>query len=318
MSPDEIHVGSRKIELSNRRKVLFPEDEITKGNVVDYYRRVAGTMLLHMKDRPLNMQRFPNGIEQEGFYQKKVPDYFPEWIDSTPVYLKAEKKRQHQVVCNHEATLVYLAEKACVTPHLWLSLRDNLERPDRLVFDLDPPGGDFNHVRKGAQVLKDMLLEVDLKPYLMTTGSRGLHVVVPLDRNADFETVRSFARDVADQLAQENPDRYTTETRKDRRKGRIFIDYLRNAYAQTAAAPYSIRPKPGAPVATPLEWQELYDSRLHAGRYTIRNIFRRLGQKEDPWKHIDRHGRSVEKAHHMLKKLSQDRSGRFSGQRKRT
>lgn len=306
MSEKSLQVGSRTIHLSNPEKVLFPDEGITKGDVVEYYQRVADTMIPHMKERPLNMQRFPDGIGKEGFYEKKFPEHFPDWMDRVSVYLKEEQSRQYQVVCNHAAALVYLADQACITPHLWLSRQDKLRHPDRLILDLDPPGTDFDPVREAARSLRDLLEELDLSPYVMTTGSKGVHVLVPLDRNADFDSARSFARDVARFLERKNPKHFTTETHKSKRKGRVFLDYLRNAYAQTAVAPYAIRPRPGGPVATPLEWDEIGDRKLNAQRYTVHNIFRRLGQREDPWGDIHRRGRSLKGARKKLQQMTED------------
>lgn len=168
-----------------------------------------------------------------------------------------------------------------------------MNHPDKLIFDLDPPGNDFETVRFAAGWLREMLQEVGLVPFVMTTGSKGLHVVAPLDRSADFDEVRAFVRQLADELARREPERLTTETRKDQRQGRVFLDYLRNAYGQTGVAPYTVRAKPGAPVATPLDWAELADPRLHSQRYTLRNIFQRLGQKADPWQNIRDHARAL-------------------------
>jgi bifunctional non-homologous end joining protein LigD len=306
MSKKTLQVGSRTISLSNAEKVLFPEDGFTKEDIAEYYRRIAEVMIPHMKGRPLNMQRFPDGIGEGGFYEKKAPDHFPDWIERTSVYLKEEKGRQDQVVCNNGATLVYLADQACLTPHLWLSREDKLKHPDRLIFDLDPPGRDFDPVREAALSLRQLLEELGLLPFVMTTGSKGLHVLVPLDRRSDFDAARSFARDVARILEAKNPDGFTIETQKDKRKGRVFLDYLRNAYGQTAVAPYAIRPKPGAPIATPLEWDELSDRKLTPRRYTLQNIFRRLGQREDPWEDIQRRARSLKKPRQRLKQMAGD------------
>jgi len=279
----KLNVDGQTIEISNKDKLFFPDAGITKGDLIDYYRRIAQTILPYMQERPLSMQRFPDGIEGEGFYQKQVPDYFPDWIDQVSVKVKEDETEQFQVVCNNAATLVYLANQACITPHLWLSRQDKLDYPDRLIFDLDPPGDDFESVRFAAQLLREALEEVGLTPLVMTTGSRGLHVVTPLDRQADFDSVRAFARELVELLANREPDRLTVEPRKNKRKGRLFLDYLRNAYAQTATAPYAVRAKPGAPVATPLDWHELNNSELHSQQYNLGNIFRRLSQKTDPW-----------------------------------
>jgi bifunctional non-homologous end joining protein LigD len=304
VSTQTITVDGRRIELSNLDKVLFPRDGITKGDLVNYYRRVAHTMLPYMEGRPIAMQRFPDGIEEEGFYQKEAPDYFPEWITRVPVEVEGEGRRQPEVVCDSEATLVYLADQACITPHVWLSRADNLHHPDRLIFDLDPPGHEFEPVRSAARSLRSLLEELELTSLVMTTGSRGLHVLIPLDRQADFDTVRAFARQVAQVVASREPERLTVETRKDNRGGRLFLDYLRNSYGQHAVTAYAVRPIAGAPVATPLEWDELSDTGLNAQSYNMGNIFRRLGQKADPWKGMLDQGRSLKTAARRLQELS--------------
>ena len=301
MSDPQPTIGGHRIEFSNLDKVLFPDDGYTKQDLVDHYRAVAAVALPHYRDRPLSMQRFPDGIGGDGFFQKDVPDYFPRWIHR--VSLAKEDGRVSYVVADDEATLAYLANQACITPHLFLSRRDRPHHPDRLVFDLDPPGDEFEPVRRAARLVRDALGEVELPCYLQTTGSRGLHVVVPLDRSAGFDAVRNFAHDLASRLAAQHGDELTVEQRKSKRRGRIFLDYLRNAYGQTAVAPYAVRAIAGAPVATPIEWQELGDRRLHPRRYSIRNIRRRLGQKDDPWADIARHGHSIGAAARRLERL---------------
>lgn len=276
-------VGSHTIEISNEDKVFFPESGTTKGSIIHYYTDIAPIMLPHVQERPVTMHRFPDGIEGEGFYQKEIPDYFPQWVDRVRIK-KKEGGENEQVVCNNAAALVYLANQACITPHVWLSRTDRLNYPDKLVFDLDPPGDEFEPVRKAAYTLKDMLKERGLTPFVMTTGSRGVHVVAPLDRSQDFNAVRAFAENLADVLAQEDPQHLTTEQRKTKRGSRVFLDMLRNSYAQTSVAPYAVRAKPGAPVATPLEWEELEDTTSQS--YTIKAILRRMGQKSDPWKSL--------------------------------
>jgi bifunctional non-homologous end joining protein LigD len=219
------------------------------------------------------------------------------------VSVKGKGETQSQVVCNDAATLVYLANQACITTHIWLSQVDKLDYPDKMIFDLDPPGEDFEPVRFAAIVLKEILDEVELKSFVMTTGSRGLHVVVPLDRTADFETSRAFARDLVGVLADREPDRLTTEVRKDQRKGRLFLDYLRNSYAQTSVPPYTLRAIADAPVATPIDWDRLEDPDLDSQTYNIQNIFRRLGQMEDPWKDIFSHAQSLDAHRRLLDRI---------------
>ncbi|MFW6135281.1 MAG: non-homologous end-joining DNA ligase [Chloroflexota bacterium] len=293
MSEETMEVGSRTFPVGDLDDVIFPDEGITQGDLIDIYRRLADTILPHLEGRPLTMQRFPDGIDEDGFYQRWAPDYLPDWITRVSVTVKKDDGEKPQVICDSEATLVYLVDQGLVTPHVWLSRADRLDYPDKLVFDLDPPDSDFGVVRVAARCLRDLLGDLGLVPFVMTTGSRGAHVVVPLDRSADFDTVRAFAKDVGKLLAQRHPEDLTVEFRKDARGGRLFLDPLRNAYGQNSVAPYAIRAKPGAPVATPVDWDELSDPDLHSQTYTVRNTFRRLGQKQDPWKNYMGHARAL-------------------------
>jgi bifunctional non-homologous end joining protein LigD len=297
----EVVVDGRRIAISNPEKVLFPEDGVTKTDLVDYYRRIAPVMVPHLRGRPLMLQRFPDGIGHKGFYQKDASDYFPGWV--RVVEVPKEGGTVRHVVCDAAATLVYLAGQASITPHAWTSRADRLNFPDRLIVDLDPPGERFDLVRRAARALRELLEALGLVPFLMTTGSRGAHVVTPLDRSDDFDAVRAFARAVADQLARLDPSRLTTEVRKAKRGERLFVDVMRNGYAQTAVPPYAVRPLPGAPVATPLEWRELGGRGQGSQRHTVRTIFRRLGRREDPWAEIDRSARSLDEPRRRLEAL---------------
>ncbi|MGD2065106.1 MAG: non-homologous end-joining DNA ligase [Dehalococcoidia bacterium] len=298
---DKMRIGDYTIELSNTDKVLFPLHEITKGDLIDYYHKIAKVMLPYLKGRPITMHRFPDGIDGEGFYQQDISDYFPDWIERTTV--KKEGGRVTHVICQNAATLVYLANQACITPHAWLSRKDRLNHPDLMIFDLDPPADDFEPVRHAAQLLKKFLDELGIESFVKTTGSKGLHVVVPLDKSVDFEEGRGFARSVAIALAEREPAKLTTEQRKEKRKGRVFLDYLRNSYGQTAVAPYAVRAKQGAPIAVPIEWDELGDRNLMSQSYNTKNIFRRLSQKKDPWEGIWRKANSVDKAKQRIRDI---------------
>jgi bifunctional non-homologous end joining protein LigD len=292
------------VKVSKPDKVLFPEDGITKGDLAGYYERVAGSMLRHIKGRPISMQRFPDGIGKKGFFHKDVPKHFPDWIKRVQVR-KQNGTVTHALTCNAD-TLVYLADQGCITPHVWLSRADELERPDRMVFDLDPSNGSFTEVRGAARSLGELLDELGLAPFAMTTGSRGLHVWVPLRREAGFDEVRRFARDLARVMVSRAPDQLTLEARKQKRGERILIDIMRNAYAQTAVPPYAVRPRAGAPVATPLRWRELSDSSLRPDKFTLRNVERRLSRSGDPWKEIARHAKGLGPARRRLDKLLGD------------
>jgi bifunctional non-homologous end joining protein LigD len=297
--------GKYTVETSNEDKVFFPGEGITKGDLIEYYREIAEMMLPFMKDRLVVMHRFPDGINEDGFYHKDTPDFFPEWI-RTKTVSKEDGGRVKHVICDNAATLVYLANQGCITPHTWLSRADKLHHPDQMIFDLDPSSDNFAPVRSAAKLLRKLFDELELVSFVKTTGSRGLHVLVPLDRSAKFDTVRAFARDVAKLLAHRHPRDLTTEARKNKRRGRLYLDTARNSYAQTAAPPYAVRPKPTAPVATPLDWDELNDSKLGPQTYHIGNIFKRLARKENPWRDLKRHTTSLDRARNRLNEMLEE------------
>lgn len=311
MKEGPIEIGRHTVEVSNLDKVFFPERGLAKGDLVAYYRDIAETLLPHLEGRPLILERFPDGIEAEGFIQQAAGDYFPHWIRTVAVERRGRGGTvDHVLVCDEEATLVYLANQATVTFHRWASRADAVDHPDLVVFDLDPGDGGIGELRDAARKLRDLLDEIGLVPFAQTSGSRGFHVVAPLDRSADFDMVRTFARDVAERVVAREPDRFTVEQRLSKRGGRLYIDTNRNAYAQTAAAPYSVRARPGAPVVTPIDWHEL--GRVEPESYTITNIFRRLGQKEDPWAGIDGETRALAPARKRLDALRAEESSAAS------
>jgi bifunctional non-homologous end joining protein LigD len=279
------------VQTTHPERVLFPADGTTKGDLVDYYAEVADLMLPHLKDRPLMLQRFPRGIDKQGFVQQDFADSLPDWMGRAEV-AKEGGTVVHPVAERREA-LVWLANQNCITPHIWQSRRARLDVPDRLVFDLDPSASDFAVVRATAQAMADVLDELGLASYVQTTGSRGLHVVVPLSGDTDFDTARQFARDVAEVVAADDPDHRTTEMRKDKRGERVYLDVMRNAYAQTAVAPYAVRARGNAPVATPLEWDELTGRGMRPDRFTIHDVPKRLADHGDPWADQRRHARSL-------------------------
>jgi bifunctional non-homologous end joining protein LigD len=292
--------GRYTVETSNEDKVLFPRAGITKGDLMDYYDAIASRILPWLRHRPLVLERFPDGIEEEGFYQKQVAGHFPDWISTVRVE-KSGGETQELVVCDKKAALVFLANLGCVALHPWLCRTDRLDRPDQLVVDLDPPGDDFASVRDAARACRGLLHELELPSFVKTTGSKGVHIVVPLDREEGFDAVRDFARDAMEVLAARLPDVLTTELRKHQRRGRIFLDIARNAHAQTAVAPYAVRPLPGAPVATPLDWDEL--ERVDARSFTTRNIPRRLARRGDPWHGRFRHAHGLGGPRRRLERL---------------
>ncbi len=263
------------VEISNADKIIFPQKKITKGDMVSYYERIAPLMLPFLKDRPLTLQRFPNGIDESGFYQKNAADYFPDYIETIEV--ETEEGTNTQIICNDVKTLVYLANQGTVVFHTWLSRRDKLREPDKVIFDLDPPANSFEQVKEAAKVMRSFLQKKGFDPSLMTSGKSGLHLYFSRRRGKDFDEVKEEVRRLAEEAASEHPSLLTTKIRKDQREGKIFVDYLRNAYAQTAVCPYSLRANEEAGIATPVGWEELSKLKSSA-HYHIENIFRRTGQ----------------------------------------
>jgi bifunctional non-homologous end joining protein LigD len=303
VSEEKLRVSGRAVPLSNPDKVLFGDAGVTKRDLAAYYLAVAPAMLPHLRGRPLSVERFPDGIDGNGFLQKQVPPSVPNWVHHVAVD-RVGGGTVTMYVCDNPATLVYLANQAALTLHPWLSRTRSPHRPDRLVFDLDPADGRFSTVRVAALSLREILDDLGLASYPMTTGSRGMHVTVPIDGRMDFDDVRACAGDIADELVARHPNQLTTEIRKAERKGRLFVDTLRNAYGQHAVAPYSVRPLPGAPVATPLDWAEVDDAKLTARSFTMPAIERRLESSGDPWKGIARRGRSLRVARRELATVS--------------
>ncbi|MGW7281522.1 non-homologous end-joining DNA ligase [Streptomyces sp. NPDC054844] len=299
-----LRAGRHTVEVHRPDKVLFPKgeggaQEYTKGDLVDYHRAAAPFMLPHLRGRPLMLERHPDGVDGPRFMQKNTPEHYPDWINRVEV--GKEGGTVCHTVCDDSATLLYLADQAALTLHRWLSRAGQVDRPDRMVFDLDPAGDDFEAVREAARLLGELLDELKLPTALMTTGSRGLHVVVPLKGHQAFDDVREFAREVAEVLAAAHPDRLTTAARKKDRGDRLYLDIQRNAYAQTAVAPFTVRALPGAPVATPISWDQLDDPALHARRWTIADAVDQARTR--PWAGVMSRARALGPARRRLNAL---------------
>jgi bifunctional non-homologous end joining protein LigD len=297
---------SDRVRVTHPEKVLFPGDGITKGDLVAYYRTVAPRMLPLVSGRPVTMQRFPDGIGRGVFLQKQIGRHFPDWFER--VTAPNRRTRQGTVrdevtypICRHPDDLAYLANQGCITPHVWLSRTPDLHRPDQMVFDLDPASEDLGVLRAAASALRGLLDELGLASFLKSSGSRGLHVVVPLVPAAETDTVKVFSLAVADALAARHPDDFTTEGRIANRHGRLYLDIGRNGYAQTMAAPYAVRALPGAPVSVPLDWSELDD--FVPGRHTLATIADRLA-RPDPWAGLEQAASRLDQAGARLTGLS--------------
>jgi bifunctional non-homologous end joining protein LigD len=292
----EIQSDGHTIPVTHGDRVLFPNDGVTKQEVVEHYAFVSPWMVPHLAGRPVSMQRVRDSIKTQVFYQKDMPSHFPDWIDRVTVP-KVGGTVTH-VVCNDAASLIYIANQGCITPHVWLSRVGSLAAPDRLIIDLDPGDGGVADARFAAGIARAVLTEAGLEPYLMATGSRGYHVVVPIKPALEFDAARAIAFGLATVMEKRAPDRLTTEFYKEKRAGRLFLDCNRNAWAQTAVPPYSIRPKDGAPVAVPIGWDEL-DS-VAPDAFNVRTVRDRLSSVADPWKGFARHARALDGAQRWL------------------
>lgn len=289
-----LRAGRRTVRLGRPDKELFGPGGVTKRELAGYYRSAAPAMLRHIRDRPLALQRFPEGIDaaDRGFFMKNRPEHAPAWVESHPVPRQRGGAAQ-MIVCDDTATLLWLVDQAVITVHTWLSRIANPRFPDRIVIDLDPADDDFARVREAAYDVREVMGALGLACGVMATGSRGLHVVAPIRPEIDAEDARRFARIIAELTARRRPRHLTTRVRKDQRGGRLFVDYLRNGYAQHSVAPYAVRALPGAPVAVPLSWDEL-DGLASPQRWTVRDLGERL--RHDPWHDMARHARSPLKA----------------------
>lgn len=282
--PETFTHDGHSVEISHPDKTYFPDEKLTKLDIVEYYQRIGERMLPFLKDRPLSMLRFPDGIDGQGFFQKQVPDHFPDWIPRVTVEKKEDGSEQELVRCDNLETLIYLANQGCLEFHPWLSKADKLNYPDKAVIDLDPSDDDAKKVREAARVLLKQLQKRDIEVKVMTSGSSGYHLVTPLNSDRDFDEVRAEWKELTVEAAEAHPDLLTTEQRKAKRKDRVYLDIARIAYAQTSICPYSVRARKGAPVATPLRLDELDDSDIEPRKYGVQNVFRRLSQlKKVPW-----------------------------------
>lgn len=295
----KITVGRYTVEIAHPDKVLFGKSGFSKEDFINYYLAIAPTMLPHVMDRPISMQRFPQGIHEDIFFQKDASDYFPSWIQRFSVAKQTEGSVNY-VIIDKPATLIYLANQACV-PHIWLSKTDNINKPDRLIFDVDPADEySFEKVQKVARYLKEILDALNLPSFYMLTGSRGAHIVIPLKRVHTFDETRAFARDIAELLAQQFPKLITVDVRKSKRGKRIFLDWLRNGFGATAVAPYAVRALEGAPIAIPVTWQELQKKGMFSQKYTIKNGMKRINKVGDIWHDINKHAVTLKEARKKL------------------
>lgn len=277
----ELKVKGQVVTLTNQNKIYWPDEEITKGDVINYYNTISKYILPYLKGRPQSLRRNPNGITDKGFFHKDAGHAAPEWMQTISLYSESAKKDIEYIVCNDKASLLYLNNLGCIELNPWNSRIFKLDNPDYMVIDLDPSEkNSFEQIIDAALVVKEILDKAGAKAYCKTSGSRGLHIYVPLKAQYDYDEVRAFAEVVATRVQEQLPDTTTMERSLNKRRGRIYLDYLQNKKGQTLASVYSARPKPGATVSTPLLWKEVKHG-LHPSKFNIFNIEKRLDKQGD-------------------------------------
>jgi bifunctional non-homologous end joining protein LigD len=279
------------VTITHPEKLMFPDDGITKGELAGYYEMIAPYMLPHLRGRPVTMERYHRGIAAKGFFQKDVTKGFPAWLERVAVPKKGGTV--HHPIANDVNALLWLANQNTVTPHVWTSRVPDLFHPDLCVFDLDPAIDHPAEVRLAALKLRDLLGELGLRSWIKTSGSKGFHIVVPLDRQAEFGQVETFAHRVGKVLVSRDPSRLTQEFSKADRGGRILVDTGRNGYSATFAAAYAVRAKPGAPVSAPCTWEEIGHGDVEPRTFTLRNIAKRIALAGDLWADMNSYPQSI-------------------------
>jgi bifunctional non-homologous end joining protein LigD len=283
-----------EVRISHPDKLLFPKDHITKAELAAYYASVAPLMLPHLANRPVTMERFPNGIASGGFLQKDVSKGFPEWLERVEVPKKGGVV--HHPLISDERSLQWLANQNCVTVHVWTSRAPKLYEPDILIVDLDPSRDDPDERRKAALNVRALLDELGLPSWIKTSGSKGFHIAVPLDAKAGFDDVALFAQRLAAELTRRHPDIFTLEFLKVDRGTRILVDVGRNGYSATFAAAYTVRPKPGAPVSAPCTWQEVEQGAVQPQSFNVRNMADRVAEVGELWSALLEQPQSIARA----------------------
>lgn len=287
--------------ISHPDKILFPDDGITKGELAAYYEAIAPIMVPHIRNRPITMERFHRGIGEKGFIQKDVSKGFPDWLQRVEVPKKGGTV--HHPIVTDTRSLVWLANQNTITPHVWTSRAPDLYHPDLCVFDLDPSADDPDTLVMATLALRDLLNELGLPSWVKTSGSKGYHIVVPLDGKAHTGEVARFANAVGTLFVRRDPSRLTQEFSKADRGGRIYVDTGRNGYSATFAAPYAVRPKPGAPISAPCTWDEIERGIAGPRTFTLRTMARRAEEAGDPWSDLRRRARSLRRPMQRLQKL---------------
>ncbi|MCE7061582.1 non-homologous end-joining DNA ligase [Dyadobacter sp. CY343] len=294
----------KQAELTNLDKIYWPDEKITKGDLLEYYSKIAPYILPYLKNRALSLRRQPNGITEPGFFQKDAGDSAPDWVKTVEIHAESTDKMVNYLVCNDVESLLYVANLGCIEMNPWNSTVNKLEYPDYIVMDIDPsPKNTFEEVIEVALAIKEILDKIGYEGFCKTSGSRGLHVYIPFNKKYNYDEARDFAEIMASMVTEMLPGITTLErSLAKRKKNHIYVDYLQNRIGQTLACAYSIRPKPGATVSTPLEWKEV-KSGLKTSDFTIKNILQRVEEKGDLFKGVLGKGIDIKKALQKLENM---------------
>ncbi len=301
MADDEtLEFGQKKVKVTHLNKVFWKDEGITKGQLINYYKEMAGWIVPYLKDKPISMRRQPNGIEDQGFFQKDNTAHLPEWIKTGHLYSESNDKNINYIIGSDAATLLYMVNLGCIEINPWLSSYKTPDNPDFVVIDIDPHDVPFSQVVETALKTKEIFDRMNLEVFVKTSGSKGLHIYCYLGAKYDYDFVRDFAEYTANLIHAELPDTTSIERSPAKRPNKIYIDFLQNSRGQTVACPYSVRPKPGATVSTPLHWHEI-NSSLKLADYTLFNTKARVESIDDPWKNLTKTKADLKKALQLLK-----------------
>ena len=277
-------LDGREIRVTSLDKLYWPDDDLTKGDALGYYRQMASTMLPYLQDRPLTFRVFPRGIGGPGYWRREQSDSTPDWMRSVIYQPGSGDAQIHVPLIDDEAGLIWYADHSAIEFHQWLSRADDLERPDWAVFDLDPGEEvEFARVLETALHVRDELAQVGLAAFAKTSGGVGMHVFVPLEPNHPYEKVREWVHDVAKRLEAQYPELIATASGGTHQGSKVTVDHAQNSIARNTAAPYTLRARPGAPVSLPVAWNEVESGKIRPEQFTLRNVPRRIEQIDDPW-----------------------------------
>ena len=294
----------RDVRLTSSDRVLFPDDGVTKGDVFAYYDEVARAILPHLKNRPFTLKRYPHGITAEAYFQKQAPKGLPDWIPTrqfTTHPREGGARLVDFVLVNSREALLWMVQMNCVDMNAWYSRVDKPERPDYVVFDLDPPDDAFANAVRVAHLVNEALRSLDLRAYVKTSGASGIHVLVPITRHSGFDQTYEFAERVSRAVEAENPELATTQwLKKKRPEGAVLVDHRQNGHGKTIASVYSVRPRPGAPVSTPLAWDELTED-VRPRDFGRREVLERIERLGDLYEPVLQGGQSLGRALRALR-----------------